>query len=92
MSINEDHQKIKWLIKFSANGTVKVREILEHVKDWEGTWTVQDNIYQLKFEGRTLSLAKLSDDVFLFVSKNGGLITGDHEFGSALMRRPPSAR
>ncbi len=87
---SEDHDKIKWMIKFHADGTVEVREILEHVRDWKGTWTIENNIYKLNFEGRKLSLARLSDDVYIFVSQNGGLITGNHEFGSALIRRPQS--
>ena len=88
----EDHEKIKWLIRFYADGRVEVREILEHVRDWKGTWTVEKGIYKLDFEGRQLLLLKASDDIFYFVSKDGGLINGNSEFGSALIRRSPSAR
>ena len=91
---NEDHAKIKWLIKFYADGRLEVREILEHVKDLKGKWTVEkgwkDNkdaiVYKLEFEGYTLSLLKGSDDIYFFLT-NDGLVPGDQEFGTALIRR-----
>lgn len=90
---SEGHQKIKWLIKFYADGRVEVREVLEHVYNWKGTWTAYENIYKLDFEGRKLTLLRGSDDIFYFVSKEGGLMNGNEEFGTALIRRrSPSDR
>lgn len=97
---NEDHEKIKWMIKFYADGKLEVREVLEHVKDLKGTWTIEkgwgDNadaiVYKLNFEGLKLNLLKVSDDVFYFLTEEEGLIVGNSEFGPALIRRLPSAR
>ena len=89
---NEDHDKIKWLIKLHANGTMEMRRTLEHIADYKGTWTVSDNVYKLDFEKRTLYLLKASDDVYYFMTPEDGLLVGNHEFGMSLIRRAPSGR
>jgi hypothetical protein len=89
---NEDHDKIKWIIKFHADGTMDVRRTLEHIADYKGTWTASNNVYKLDFEGHVLYLLKASDDVYYFMTIEDGLLVGNQEFGMSLIRRAPSGR
>jgi len=100
---DKDREKIKWKIDFHADGTLDARRILEKAADCKGRWTMvkgwSDNpdavVYKLELDAAnqpTLYLLKGSDDVYFFLSKDGGLVNGNHLFGSALIRRPPSGR
>lgn len=100
---NEDHDKIKWKFVLYADGKLEARRILGNAADYKGKWTTstgwsgnQDaTVYRLDFETpekHTLYLLKGTDDLFFFLSKDGGMINGNHQFGSSLIRRTPSGQ
>lgn len=94
--------KIKWRIRFNIDSstgeptTFEMTHVLNRQKVSTGPWSIEKGlgrnasaiVYVLKnvTSNQTLSLLKVSEDVFLILSKNGSPFVGDTEFSYTLNR------